>query len=286
MRDAADGARHPKKSRGLLCQTQQLTFALITAEKAHYPVDALCRCLAVSRSGYYAWVRRAPSVRAQIDARLTRQLRVLHADSRGTYGRPRLHRALQRHGVTVGVKRVGRLMRAAGLVARGRRRFRVTTGHRLADRVAPNRLERRFLPAHLNTTWAGDITACWTREGWGYLAIVMDLASRRIIGWTLERTLDTALVATALQRALTLRAPARPTLFHSDQGTQYASHDFRQLLAHHAITGSMSRRGNCWDNAPIESFFSTLKAELRVRATLATHAVRTARHRRAHRRLL
>ena len=225
-------------------------------------MPVLCRCLGVSRSGYYAWAHRAPSARARTDARLTRQLRVLHADSRGTYGRLRLHRALQHHGVTVGVKRVSRLMRAAGLIARGRRRFRVTTGHRLSDRVAPNRLHRRFAPRHLNTTWAGDITACWTSEGWCYLAIVMDLASRRVVGWTLERTLDATLVMCALERALVQRAPARPRLFHSDQGTQYASDTFAALLGRHAIVASMSRRGNCWDNAPIESFFSTLKSEV------------------------
>jgi putative transposase len=221
----------------------------------------LCRCLGVSRSGYYAWVRRGPSERATTDARLTRQLRVLHADSRGTYGRPRLQRALQNRGVVVGANRVRRLMQAAGLRARGRRRFRITTGHRRSDRVAPNRLQRRFVPARLNATWAGDITACWTSEGWTYLAIVMDLASRHILGWTLERALDTTVVITALQRALRTRAPQRPQLFHSDQGTQYASAAFADVLRQHGITASMSRRGNCWDNAPIESFFSTLKAE-------------------------
>jgi putative transposase len=230
-------------------------------EKADYPVHALCRCLGVSRSGYYAWRQRPPSTRAQTDARLTRQLRVLHADSRGTYGRPRLQRALRHQGIAVGAKRIGRLMRAAGLRARGRRRFRVTTGHRRSDRVAPNHLRRRFVPARLNAAWAGDITACWTREGWSYLAIVMDLTSRHIVGWALERTLDTTVVIRALQRALLVRAPHRPRLFHSDQGTQYASEAFGQVLAQRGITASMSRRGNCWDNAPIESFFSTLKAE-------------------------
>jgi putative transposase len=193
---------------------------------------------------------------------LLRQLRVLHADSRGTYGRPRLQRALQHHGVHVGANRVRRLMAAAGLRARGRRHFRVTTGHRMSDIVAPDRLRRRFTPARLNRVWAGDITACWTREGWCYLAVVLDLASRRVVGWTLARTLEADVVTTALQQALARRYPARPQLFHSDQGTQYASRAFTQLLARAGITASMSRRGNCWDNAPIESFFKTLKAEL------------------------
>ena len=216
--------------------------------------------MAVSRSGFYAWCRRAPSAHAQADARLTRQLRVLHADSRGTYGRPRLHRALQQHGVRVGANRVRRLMHASGLVARGRRAFRVTTGHRMSDVVVPDRLQRRFVPAGLNQVWAGDITACWTRDGWCYLAVVLDLNSRRVVGWACERTLDADLVRTALQRALQRRP--RPRVFHSDQGTQYASRAFRQLLRDAAITASMSRRGNCWDNAPVESFFKTLKAEL------------------------
>lgn len=222
----------------------------------------LCRCLAVSRSGFYAWRRRVPSAHAQADARLTRQLRVLHADSRGTYGRPRLQRALRAHGVHVGANRVRRLMAAAGLRARGRRHFRVTTGHRMSDIVAPDRVGRRFTPSALNRVWAGDITACWTREGWCYLAVVLDLASRRVVGWSLGRTLEADLVTAALQQALVRRAPARPQTFHSDQGTQYASRAFTQLLAASAITPSMSRRGNCWDNAPIESFFKTLKAEL------------------------
>ena len=231
-------------------------------EKAHYPVTDLCRCLAVSRSGYYAWAQRAPSPRAETDARLTRQLQVLHADSRGTYGRPRLQCALHQRGIRVGANRVRRLMAAAGLRARGRRPFRVTTGHRRSDLVAPDRVQRGFVPATLNRVWAGDITACWTREGWCYLAVVLDLKSRRVIGWAVARGLDAALVVTALRQALVRRAPARPQLFHSDQGTQYASRAFRHLLAVASITASMSRRGNCWDNAPVESFFKTLKAEL------------------------
>jgi putative transposase len=218
--------------------------------------------LAVSRSGFYAWSRRSPSTRADGDAALTRQLRVLHADSRGTYGRPRLQRALQDRGIRVGANRVRRLMHAAGLRARGRRHFRLTTGHRMSDIVAPDRLRRRFTPPAVNRVWAGDITACWTREGWCYLAVVLDLKSRRVVGWTLARTLTADLVTTALRQALVSRHPARPHLFHSDQGTQYASRAFTALLRGAQIAASMSRRGNCWDNAPVESFFKTLKAEL------------------------
>ena len=216
----------------------------------------------MSRSGFYAWCRRAPSTRHCTDLRLLRQLRVLHADSRGTYGRPRLQHALQQHGVRIGANRLRRLMRTGGLVARGRRAFRVTTGHRMSDVVVPDRLQRRFVPTAVNQVWAGDITACWTREGWCYLAVVLELKSRRVLGWACERTLDAALVRTALHRALQRRRPHHPQLFHSDQGTQYASHGFAAMLHAAQITGSMSRRGNCWDNAPVESFFKTLKAEL------------------------
>jgi len=232
----------------------------MVAEKAHYPVTVLSRCLGVSRSGFYAWCRRAPSARAQTDARLLRHLRVLHADSRGTYGRPRLQHALQERGVRVGAHRLRRLLRASGLVARGRRPFRVTTGHRMSDVVVPDRVQRRFVPAALNEIWAGDITACWTTDGWCYLAVVLDLKSRRVLGWACDRTLDADLVRTALQRALHRRA--HPRVFHSDQGTQYASRAFAAQLRTARIAASMSRRGNCWDNAPVESFFKTLKAEL------------------------
>jgi putative transposase len=240
-----------------------MTFAFIAAEKAEYPVQILCRCLGVARSGYYAWTTRRPSVRTQVDQQLTRQLHVAHAESRGTYGRPRLHEALQTRGIRVSAKRLARLMRAAGLVARGRRRYRVsTTDSRHAAPIAPNRLHRRFRVTRLNAVWAADITACPLQGGWCYLAVILDLASRRVVGWALQRTLDATIVTTALTRALIRRRPTRPLLHHSDRGCQYASTAYRQQLARAGIRISMSRRGNCWDNAPVESFFSTLKTEL------------------------
>jgi len=222
----------------------------------------LCRCLAVSRSGYYAWARRGPSTRVLTDARLTAQLRLAHADSRQTYGRPRLCRALRARGIAVSPKRVARLMRTAGLVARGRRRFRVTTDSTHHLPMAPNRLRQRFAVTAVNTVWAADITACWTREGWCYLAVILDLASRRVVGWALRRTPATELVVAALSSALPRLRRGATLLHHSDRGTQYASHQYRALLARHRVTASMSRAGNCWDNAPVESFFSTLKTEL------------------------
>lgn len=231
-------------------------------EKAHYPVRVLCQCREVSRSGYYAWRRRGPSTRALTDVRLTAQLRLAHADSGQTYGRPRLCHALRARGIAVSAKRVARLMRAAGLHARGRRRFRATTDSDHRYPLAPNRLRRRFSIEKINTVWAADMTACWTRDGWCYLAVVLDLASRRIVGWALRRTPSSELVTAALECALPRLPRGARLLHHSDRGIQYASRRYRELLARHRITASMSRLRDCWDNAPVESFFSTFKAEL------------------------
>jgi putative transposase len=254
-----------------------MRFGFIAAEKAKYPVGMLCRCLHVSRSGYYAWRHRAPSPHALTDVRLTAQLRLVHAESRQTYGRPRLVQALRARGIAIGGNRVRRLMRAAGLRARGRRRFIVTTDsdHRLP--IVPNRLHRRFARHRLNQVWAADMTACPTHIGWCYLAIVLDLASRRVIGWAVHRTPTADLVGTALEAALPRRREGERLLHHSDRGTQYASDQYRAMLVRHRITPSMSRPGNCWDNAPVESFFSTLKTELApLRPWVDVEAARTA----------
>jgi transposase InsO family protein len=238
-----------------------MKFRFITAEKAHSPVALLCRCLGVSRSGFYAWRMRRPSPRAETDARLTAQLRVIHADSLQTYGRPRLCQALRARGIAVSGRRVARLMRAAGLWARGRRRFVVTTDSAHRWPIAPDRVRRRFTPRRLNRVWAADITACRTQHGWCYVAVILDLASRRIVGWAVRDTPTLDLVITALRQAVPrLRRPA-PLIHHSDRGIQYASPRFRALLAHLGIRASMSRRANCWDNAVVESFFSSFKAE-------------------------
>jgi putative transposase len=238
-----------------------MRFRFIAAEKAKYPIRMLCRCLGVSRSGFYAWQDRAPSTRSVADARLTAQLRLAHADSHHTYGRPRLVRALRSRGIAISGKRVARLMRAAGLRARGRRRFQVLTDSAHHLPLVPNRLRRRFATRALNRVWAADLTACWTREGWCYLAVVLDLASRRVIGWAAGRAPTSALAATALAQAVPRLKAGATVLHHSDRGTQYASDRYRALLARHRIRASMSRAGNCWDNAPVESFFSSLKIE-------------------------
>ena len=237
-----------------------MKFTFIAAEKAHYPVSVLCRCLEVARSGFYAWVRRPLSQRRQQDRALLQRLRRVHASHRQAYGRPRLHRALRDEGVRISPKRVARLMRAAGLTARGRRAFRVTTDSDHSYAVAANHLARRFAVSPPHQSWVADITALPMRAGWCYLAVVLDLGSRRVVGWALRESLETELVLAALHVALGAR-PA-PQLHHSDRGTQYASHAYRQLLATRGIDVSMSRVGNCWDNAAVESFFSSLKAEL------------------------
>jgi putative transposase len=195
------------------------------------------------------------------DVRLTAALRVAHAESRHTYGRLRLQQALRTRGIRIGDKRVRRLMRAAQLVARGRRRFRVTTDSAHAHPVVGNHLARRFAVRTLNRVWAADITALPTTGGWCYLAVVLDLASRRIVGWATATTLQTALVVDALRRAIATRPVRRGLVHHSDRGSQYASAAYQELLAAHGIRPSMSRVGDCWDNAPVESFFSGVKAE-------------------------
>ena len=237
-----------------------MRFDFIAAEKAQYPVRVLCRCLGVTRSGFYAWHRRPLSQRAQEDVALLQRVRRVHARHRRAYGRPRLHRALRDEGVRISPKRVARLMRAAGLTAHGRRPYRVTTDSAHAWPVAPNHLARCFAVAAPDQRWAADITALRTGRGWCYLAVVIDLGSRRIVGWALRESLEAELVLAALHVALGTRAA--PQLHHSDRGRQYASHAYRELLATRGIAVSMSRVGNCWDNAPVESFFSSLKAEL------------------------
>ena len=246
-----------------------MRFQFIAAEKACYPVRLLCRCLSVTRSGFYSWQRRKPSLRSREDLVLTQRLRLIHAINRRTYGRPRLHRAMRADGYRLSEKRVARLMRAAGIRAVGRRAFRLTTDSAHAWPVAANHLRRHFAPGAPHQQWATDITALPTRAGWCYLAIVLDVGSRRVVGWALRSSFDTELVLAALHIALGSR-PA-PRLHHSDRGAQYASYVYREVLERRGIEVSMSRVGNCWDNAIVESFFSSLKAELLSQSNWRTH---------------
>jgi transposase InsO family protein len=239
-----------------------VTFRFIEAEKAIFPVRALCRALEVSPSGYYAWQSRGPSPRACTDVGVRHAMRVAYAESRGRYGSPRLHQAVRARGFTVGRNRVIRLMRADGLQARHRRRFRVTTDSAHSHRIARNLVRRRFRPTRPNVIWAADVTALPTATGWAYLAVVLDLYSRAVVGWAVRPTFQTELPLAALHLALGRRQPPRGLVHHSDRGVQYASGDYQRVLAAHGLVPSMSRRGDCWDNAVVESFFSTLKHEL------------------------
>jgi len=231
-------------------------------EKANYPIALMCRVLGVSRSGYYASVRRfRPSERESRNAELLKRIREIHEDSRGTYGSPRVHAQLLREGVKVSESRVADLMRAAGLKGRVCRRFKATTDSRHAKPIAPNTLNREFAVESTDSVWCADITYIPTAAGWVYLAAIIDLATRMIVGWSMATHMRTELVESALLNALTARAPASRLVHHSDRGSQYASESYRGLLNKHDIECSMSRKGDCWDNAVIESFFGTFKQE-------------------------
>ncbi len=224
-------------------------------------MSVLCETLEVSVSGYYDWRKRPLSQRAQADAELAGQIQAVHAATRKMYGSPRVHGELQAQGIKVARKRVARLMREHGL-AGCRPRHRTRTRHSdPSARVAPNRLNREFTACRPNEKWSGDITAIWTYEGWLYLAVVLDLFSRRVVGWAMAAHQDESLIEAAFRMALLGRHPGTGLLFHSDRGSQYTSDAYQALLAEATVTVSMSRTGNCYDNAVTESFFGTLKAE-------------------------
>ena len=225
------------------------------------PIGWLCSALCVSPSGYYSWRRRPISQRERMDRRLLIEVRGSYEASQRTYGSPRIAKDLRSLGYRVSEKRIARIMRENGLQAVQRRRFKVTTesGHRFP--VTPNVLERRFAMETPNTAWAADITYVPTEEGWLYLAVLMDLCSRRIVGWNTADRIDRYLVLTALERALRKRQPAPGLIHHSDQGSQYACYEYQKRLEEVKAISSMSRKGDCYDNAAIESFFSTLKRE-------------------------
>jgi putative transposase len=247
-------------------------FGFIAAEKATFPVRVLCRMLQVSRAGFYAWQARPPAPRAQADERLGLEIAAIHAESQRRYGSPRIHAELVHRGCRTSRKRVARLMRVHGLVARRRRRFCVTTQSRHPFPIAPNVLARQFERAGPDQAWVTDITYIPTGEGWLYLAVILDLCSRFAVGWAMSERITDDLTLDALGLALARRRPPRGLLHHSDRGSQYASADYQRALAQHGIVCSMSRRGDCWDNAVAESFFATLKVELVHDAAWATRA--------------
>jgi transposase InsO family protein len=253
-----------------------MRFVFIAAEKALYPVRLLCEVLEVSRSGFYAWVDRPAPPKTTADARLVVEIRAALVRGRGAYGSPRVHRELRAHGIRVSRKRIERLMRENGIVARQKHRFVHTTDSRHAHPIAPNLLDRHFDPKAANEAWAGDVTYIATGEGWLYLAVLLDLFSRRVVGWATSAVNDRELALEALRRALRSRRPAPGLVHHTDRGSPYASDDYRQALVDRGIAASMSRTGDCYDNAVAESFFATLKAEHVDHEDFATRAVGTA----------
>jgi putative transposase len=217
--------------------------------------------MTVSLSGYHAWRKRPASLRKSEEFRLIRLIEKVHLGSRKTYGSPRIHAVLIGLGEECSRPKVARLMNRYNIRARAKKKFKATTDSKHKLPVASNHLARNFRPATPNTAWAGDITYLWTKEGWLYLAVVMDLYSRKVVGWAMEATLSRELAIKALRMALRQRQPDNGLLSHSDRGSQYASRDYQSLLKTYGIVCSMSRKGNCWDNSVAESFFGTLKQE-------------------------
>jgi transposase InsO family protein len=251
-------------------------YPFIEAEHAEQDgnVAMACRLLEVSRAAYYSWSKHIPSERQLSDEALAGRISEIHARSRGTYGAPRIARMLRREGVCVSKKRVARLMAELGLAGRCKRRHKRTTIPDPAAQAAADLIKRVFGPGtvELDRVYVGDITYLRTWEGWAYLATVIDLASRRVVGWSIADHMETSLVSDALTTAIQARRPEPGFVFHSDRGSQYTSDEFRQLLAAHQGVQSLSRKGQCWDNAVGESWFATLKEELIHRQSWATRA--------------
>jgi putative transposase len=239
-----------------------MRFAFMEAKKARWPVTAMCRVLRVTRSGFYAWRRRPRGPRARETQQLLVAIRESWERSGRNYGSPRVLQDLRAQGWHVGKKRVEQLMRDNGIQAKRKRRFRTTTNSKHKRPVAPNVLNREFDVDVPNTVWAGDITYIWTQEGWLYLAVILDLFSRRVVGWAMSNRVDTQLALDAMAMALDGRQPGEGLLHHSDRGCQYAAARYCELLEAHGVVPSMSRTANCYDNAVVESFFGTLKNEL------------------------
>jgi len=238
-----------------------MRFCFIHDQRATFPVRVMCKMLDVSASGYYAWRGRPESMRTAANRQLIEEIRRVYGDSRGRYGSPRVHAALRAEGRQIGRNRVARLMHHHGICARQKRRFCRTTDSSHDFPLAPNLLGRRFTASAPDRVWLADITYIPTAEGWLYLAVVLDMFSRRVVGWAMDERITQELTLNALRMAIATRRPRPGLLHHSDRGSQYASNDYRKLLKQFYMTQSMSRKGNCWDNAPMESFFKTLKVE-------------------------
>jgi putative transposase len=239
-----------------------MRFAFIDAWRKTFPIHRMCKVLRVTSRGYRVWRRRPMSQRQREDMVLLAHIREQHKLSLHSYGRPRMTEELQELGFDVGHRRVGRLMRQNGIEAVRTRKYKVTTDSKHSFAIAPNLLDRDFSATAPNQKWAGDITYIWTSEGWLYLAVILDLYSRRVIGWAVSNRMKRDLAIRALDMAVALRQPAKGCIHHTDRGSQYCSHDYQKRLKKHGFLVSMSGKGNCYDNAAVETFFKTLKAEL------------------------
>lgn len=251
-----------------------MRFAFIETEKALYPVTTLCKVLAVSESGYHAWRMRPPSKRTIENGRITAHIKASFKKSRETYGSPRLTDELRDNDVKVGRHRVARLMREAGIRAKKPPRWKKTTNSSHDLPRAPNLVERKWdgIATEPNKLWVSDLTYIWTWQGWVYLVVFLDVFSRKVVGWKVDETMEAHIVTDALKMAMTRRAPMPGIILHSDQGSQYASNLYRTLIEQNDFLRSMSRKGDCWDNAIAESFFATIKGDLLDRRSWATRA--------------
>ena len=248
-----------------------MKYAWIQQQLAEFRVSRLCRMLEVSRSGYYEWLARPSNTQAEADRQLQEKVQHYFAQGRGTYGTRRIKHLLAQDGLQVSRRRIGRLLAQAGLRCKTRRKFKAPATAGQAQTVAPNQLNREFTVPEPDTIYVGDITYLPTGEGWLYLAVILDLCSRAVVGWAMANHMRAELVNQALTMAICQRQPAAGLIMHTDRGSQYGADSYRQLLTQHGIEPSMSRKGNCWDNAVAESFFHTLKTELVYTEDFNTH---------------
>ena len=238
-----------------------MRYKFIKVEKANYPITILCKVMQVARSGYYAWTRRPKPMRQRQNEKLIPIVKKIHAKSDETYGTRRIAMSLIAKGIYCGRARARTLMRLAGVQVKHKRRFKITTDSKHKLEVSPNLLDRNFTSDEPNVVWVSDITYVWTDEGWLYLAVVIDLFNRQVVGWSMRKRLATKLVIDAFKMAIWRRRPAPGLIFHSDRGSQYCSALFRKTLKAYGVLSSMSKKGDCWDNAPAESFFASLKKD-------------------------
>jgi putative transposase len=251
-----------KKGCGILCSAPEVKYAFIKSNAASFSIQRMCTVLLLGRSGYYAWLKRKPGKRRVNNEQLDRKISAIFNLHKSRYGVLRITDELREDGALCSKNRVAKRMSHLGLQAKAKKKFRITTDSKHNLPVAPNLLNRDFRAFNPNQKWVGDISYVWTEEGFMYLAVVIDLYSRAVIGWSIQSSMSRTLVCDALTMALGRRGFPRGVLFHSDRGSQYCSHEFQKLLKAHGMTCSMSRKGNCWDNSVAESFFHTIKTEL------------------------